>query len=271
MKLDGKVVVITGGSEGIGAACAAAFRGRGARLSLTARSGERLAQVGGADALTTAGDITLQETRDRVVERTIERFGRIDVLVNNAGMGMYWPSWNPRLEEARQMFELNFFAPLGMIQNVVPHMRRQKSGTIVNVGSIAGKLTVPWLTLYSSTKWAMGSLTNGLRMELKHDGIHAIQVCPGYVNTDFQRHALGTHPPEKVVGGKKFAISAEECAAAIVRGVERDARTVLVPRMGWTVVALSRLFPAIVDSYLAALHGKVSPEDAGYPGLRELK
>lgn len=262
MKLDGKVVVITGASEGIGAACAEAFRARGARLSLTARSEQRLAVVGGPDALITAGDITQRETRDRVVERTIERFGAIDVLVNNAGMGMYWPSWNPRLEEARQMFELNLFAPLGMIQTVVPHMRRRKSGTIVNVGSIAGKLTVPWLTLYSSTKWAMSSLTNGLRMELKRDGIHAIQVCPGYVKTRFQMHALGTHPPEKVVSGKRFAISADECAAAIVRGVERDARTVVVPRVGWALVALSRLFPATVDSYLASLYAKDAAKDA---------
>lgn len=257
------MVVITGASEGIGAACAEAFRARGSLLSLTARSEQKLASVGGAEALITAGDITRQETRDRVVERTIERYGRIDVLVNNAGMGMYWASWNPRLEEARQMFELNFFAPLGMIQAVVPHMRQRQSGTIVNVGSIAGKLTVPWLTLYSATKWAMGSLTNGLRMELKVDGIHTIQVCPGYVKTAFQRHALGTHPPKKVAGGKRFAISAQQCAAAIVRGVERDARTVVVPRMGWAFVALSRLFPATVDSYLASLYGNDAAKNAG--------
>src|SRR5690348_4798801 len=93
MQIEGKVILITGASEGIGAACAAEFRKRGARLSLTARSAEKLHAVGAGDALVTPGDITVAETRRLVVDRTLERFGAIDVLVNNAGMGMYAPSW----------------------------------------------------------------------------------------------------------------------------------------------------------------------------------
>lgn len=255
MKISGKVVLITGASEGIGAACAAAFRQRGALLSLTARSEERLAQIG-PDALITPGDITAEETRERVVARTIERFGTIDILINNAGMGIYTPAWRAPMPEIRQMFELNLFAPLAMIQTVAPHMRAQKSGMIVNVGSIAGKLTVPWLTLYSASKFAMGSLTNGIRMELEREGIRAMQVCPGYVNTNFQQHALGTHPPESIVRGKKFAISAKQCAEAIARGVERNARTVVTPRTGWLLIALARLLPATVDGHMASIYSE---------------
>src|SRR5690349_19810332 len=123
MRVDGKVVLITGASEGIGAACAAEFARCGARLSLTARSETGLRKAGGPDALITPGDITDPETRARVVNRTLERFGQIDVLINNAGVGLYTPSWRADMAETRRMWEVNYFALLGMVQQVVPHMR----------------------------------------------------------------------------------------------------------------------------------------------------
>src|SRR5437867_1667505 len=190
MTIQERVVLITGASEGIGAACAREFRKRGARLSLTARSETKLREVAGADAAVTAGDITNPEVRRRVVERTLERFGVIDILINNAGIGMYAPAWKAPLNEAHAMFELNFFAPLAMIQSVVPHMQgSRRGGMIVNIGSIAGKVSLPWFTLYSATKFALGSLTQGLRMELAAHGIRTMVVCPGYVKTAFQSHA----------------------------------------------------------------------------------
>jgi NAD(P)-dependent dehydrogenase (short-subunit alcohol dehydrogenase family) len=163
MKIDGKVVLITGASEGIGAACAREFRRRGARLSLTARSEAKLEEAGGADAVITAGDVTDPEVRRRALDRTLERFGGVDILINNAGIGMYAPAWKAPLEEAHALFELTFFAPLAMIQLAVPHMRERGGGMIVNIGSIAGKVPLPWFTLYSATKSALGSLTDGLR------------------------------------------------------------------------------------------------------------
>ena len=254
MQIQNKVVVITGASEGIGAACAAAFRSRGARLSLTARSEAKLAQAGGPDALITAGDITTEETRRRVVERTLKRWGAIDILINNAGKGIYAASWRAPMEDVRAMFDLNLFAPLAMAQLVAPHMRERRTGMIVNVGSIAGKVTLPWFTMYSASKYALGSWTDGLRMELKPYGVHAMIVCPGYVKTGFQSHVSAGKPPEKVMQGKKFAITAEQCAEAIVRGVERDARTVVTPRSGWLFVLAERLFPGFVDGRMAAIN-----------------
>ena len=254
MDLDGKVILITGASEGIGAACATAFRRRGARLSLTARSLEKLRAAAAPDDLVTAGDITAAQTRQSVVDRTLERFGAIDVLVNNAGMGMYAPSWQAPMDDTRRMFELNLFAPVALVQLVVPHMRARRSGTIVNIGSVAGKVTLPWFTLYSASKYALGSWTDGLRMELKADGIHAMTVCPGYVKTGFQSHVLAGRPPEKVLQGKRFAITAEACARAVVRGVERGARTVVTPRGGWLFILAERLFPSFVDARMAALN-----------------
>jgi len=253
MRIDGKVVLITGASEGIGAACAAAFRKRGARLSLMARSAEKLRAAGGPDALITAGDLTVPEIREAAVAATLDRFGSIDILVNNAGMGLYDPAWSAPLADARSLFELNFFAPLALTQLVAPHMRARASGVIVNVSSVAGKVTLPWLTLYSASKYALGSLTDGLRMELKKDGIHTITVCPSYVKTKFQDHALGGEPPPGIARRKQFAITAEQCAEAIARGVERGARTVMAPRSGWLFVLAERLFPSLVDAQLAAI------------------
>jgi short-subunit dehydrogenase len=253
MRIDGKVVFITGASEGIGAACAAAFRKRGARLSLIARSAEKLRAAGGDGAVVTAGDVTVPEIRQAAVAATLDRFGGIDILINNAGMGLYDPAWSTPLPDARSLFELNFFAPLALTQLVVPHMRARSSGVIVNVSSVGGRVTLPWLTLYSASKYALCSLTDGLRMELKKDGIHTITVCPCYVKTQFQNHALGGEPPPKIARSKQFVITPEQCAEAIARGVERGARTVMAPRSGWLLVLAERLFPSLVDARLAAI------------------
>ena len=189
------------------------------------------------------------------MERTLERFGSIDLLINNAGVGLYLHSWSTPMEEVRELMELNFFALLGMIQTVAPHMRQRRSGTIVNVGSIAGKMPLPWMTLYSASKYAVGALTEGLRMELRGDGVKTMLVCPGYVTTGFQEHVRAGQAPEAVVRGRRMAITAAECARAIRRGVERDARTVMAPRAGWILVALARLFPSQVEARMARMNG----------------
>ncbi len=189
-----------------------------------------------------------------MIEGALERFGRIDILINNAGVGLYAPAWSAPIEDVRRMFELNLFAPLEMTQLAVTAMRRQRQGTIVNVGSLAGKVTLPWFTLYSASKYALGSLTDGLRMELKRDGIHAMTVCPGYVGTGFQKHVLAGEPPHAVRRGRSFKITAEQCAEAIARGVERNARTVVTPRAGWLFIIMERLLPKIVDAQMERLY-----------------
>lgn len=261
MQIADKVVLITGASEGIGAACAAAFGRRGARLSLAARSEDKLKQAAGEagtkDTLIVAGDVTSGEDRKRIVERTLERLGRIDILINNAGVGLYAPSWEAPFDQLRSMMEVNFFAAVAMTQLVVPQMKRQGGGCIVNVSSIAGQIALPWFTLYSSSKYALGAFTRGLRMELKHDNIHAIEVCPGYVKTRFQDHVLAGAPPEGVRKARRFAITAETCAEAIARGVERNRRVVVTPRSGILLIALSRAFPALMDWQLARMYHKL--------------
>jgi short-subunit dehydrogenase len=254
MRLDGKVTIVTGASEGIGAALAVALKRRGALLSLAARSEDKLRSVGGENALITAGDLLDENIRQSVVDRTMERFGRIDLLINNAGVGLYAPSHLTPMHHARRLWELNFFVPLDLIQKSVPHMKRQGSGFIVNVGSIAGKMTLPWFTLYSASKYAIGSLTDGLRMELRSFGIHTMTVCPGYVTTHFQQNVVQGNPPALSGLRRQWAISPEKCAEDILRGVEHGKRTVVTPGSGWLLILLERLLPGIVDRQLERIY-----------------
>jgi len=255
MHINGKVALVTGASEGIGAACVPALRERGARVALTARDGAKLRAVASATDLVVTGDLLVDEDRRRIVESATAYFGRIDILINNAGIGVYAPAHSASMPQVRHMFELNFFAPLALTQLVVPLMTEQRGGTIVNIGSIAGKVTLPWFTLYSASKYALGSLTDGLRMELRRSGIHAMTVCPGYVNTGFQSHVLTGNAPAALAGGRKrFGITSEQCAAAIVRGIERDARTVVVPRSGWLFVLAERLLPRLTDAQMERIY-----------------
>ena len=145
MNLAKKVVLITGASDGIGAACVQAFLHNGAFVSMLSLPSENFKSGEFSTAtLQTAGDITKAKTREETVCRTLDRFGRIDILVNNVGVGQYsWPS-EVDTDVSKRMFDVNVFAPLALTQLVIPEMRKRESGTIVNLGSIGGKVSLPW-------------------------------------------------------------------------------------------------------------------------------
>jgi short-subunit dehydrogenase len=245
--LQGKVVIVTGASEGIGAHLAAVLRKRGANLSLIARNGAKLAAVAAPQDLAIPGDITDDSVRSALIVKTTARWGRIDVLINNAGRGSYYTAAGTPLDEARAVFELNFFAPVALTQLAVPYLRRTR-GTVVNVSSIAGQISLPWLPVYSASKFALTAITSAQRTELRRDGVHVMGVFPGYVDTDFQDHAAGPPPPVAVVRVKRFAISAADCAEAIVDGIARRRRAVVTPRAGWVLVWANRFFPGFVET-----------------------
>jgi short-subunit dehydrogenase len=245
--LDGKVAIVTGASEGIGAEVACLLRSRGCRMVLTARNKAKLRDVAGPDSCIVAGDLTSELVRARIIEAALERFGRIDVLINNAGRGLYGSASNTPLAEARDLFELNFFAPFHLAQLASPALRLSR-GVIVNVSSIAGQISLPWLPMYSATKFALTSLSSSQRIELQRHGVRVMSVFPGYVDTAFQDHAAGGPPPRKIVKGRRFAISAQGCARAIVAGLEHGRKTVVTPRSGWLLVWFNRLFPGLVES-----------------------
>jgi len=245
--LERKVVIVTGASEGIGAELANLLRARECQLVLAARDEAKLRTAGGEDACIVAGDLTREDARARVIEAALERFGRIDVLINNAGRGLYGAVSKAPVEEARALFELNFFAPLHLAQLAGPALRASR-GVIVNVSSIAGQISLPWMPIYSATKFALASLSSSQRAEMRRDGVRVVSVFPGYVDTAFQAHAAGTPSPPHIVKGRRFAVSAKKCAEAIVAGIEREKRNVVTPRVGWLLIWTNRLFPGLVES-----------------------
>lgn len=257
MKLHGRVVLITGASEGIGAACAREFARRGAKLVLLARSEKVLtvAEETGGEAV--RGDVTRPEAREEFVARALGRHQRIDVLVNNAGVGMYGPSHSAPMAEMRAMFEINLFAALEMAQLAAPVMKRQRDGMIVNMSSIAGLVPLPWFTMYSAAKYALIAMTDGQRMELAGYNVRTMAVCPGYVRTRFQQNVLSGAPPERLWRNRHFAITAEECARATARGIEKEARTVVTPRVGQVLVAARTLAPRVVDHFLRKIYSSL--------------
>lgn len=187
-------------------------------------------------------DLERPEGLSRFCEQVLDETPAIDVLVHNAGVGIYAPSYATDSESARQLMALNFLAPVEITRRLLPLV--PAGGSIVAVSSIAGKVSLPGMAVYCASKHALNAYANILRMETKGRGIHVLSVCPGYVTTPFVRNMLQGASPKALPGRGRFGISAEQCAEAIHRGILKRKRTVVVPRMGWLLVAAERLFPA---------------------------
>lgn len=199
MEVLDKVVVITGASEGIGEATARAFAGAGAKLVLAARSADKLAAV--ADSLPTRAeplvvptDMTDRAQVQALIERADERFGRIDILINNAGRAAVGPVATIDPDHYRQIIELNLFGPLHAVQAVVPKMRAQGGGVIINISSNVSKMAIPGIGAYASTKYALNGLSLTARGELADDNIRVMLFHPGATATDFGKNALRENP-----------------------------------------------------------------------------
>jgi short-subunit dehydrogenase len=251
MEMDGKVVVVTGASMGIGEAIAKVFADVGARVLLLSRdigrSEEARLRIGHSDR-TLAGACNVQNRQDvdRTVALALEHFARIDVWVNNAGVGIRDSVADMEEAVVRDLFETNFFGTIACMQAVAPAMRKSGGGTIINISSVAGHIPVPFMSLYCASKFAVNALGKGARLELKRDKINVLTVCPGYVSTGFGEHMVasrkGAVRPQSVRG-----IPAERVAKAAYRGYVKKKREVVVP---WTMIPaikLYQLFPGLVE------------------------
>jgi short-subunit dehydrogenase len=202
------------------------------------------------DAFSMAGDLTRTDVREAFIRATIDRFGAIDVLVNNAGVGLYAGAAESCPDHVRYMFELNTFVPLELVQLALPHMRRQGRGAIVNIGSVAALVSLPWATVYCATKASLDRLSEGLRRELAAEGISVSVVKPCVVKTTFREHVLGGRPPQRV-GGIRSLIAPEAVASRVVATAARGWRARTVPAWQFhSFVMVERWFPWIMDAYL---------------------
>lgn len=193
-----QTILITGASSGIGKASAALFADRGWNVVATMRNPDDGADFDGLDnVLVAALDLLDSESITAAVAAGIERFGAIDVLLNNAGYGAYGPLEATPMSVLRRQFEVNVFGLVETIQAVLPSMRAQRSGVIVNISSVGGRMTFPLGSLYHGSKWAVEGLSEALHFELSMLGIRVKLVEPGGVNTDFGgRSFVFTHDPQ---------------------------------------------------------------------------
>jgi len=227
----GRVVVITGGSRGLGLIMARELAKEGAKLVLVARHEDELERAAddlrsrqpSAEVMTIAADVRRRHDAEQSVAQAIERFGRVDVLVNNAGIIQVGPLDHMKLSDYEDAMNTHFWGPLYMVLASVPHMRRRGEGRIVNISSIGGKISVPHLVPYCASKFALTGLSDGLRAELIREGIVVTTVCPGLMRTGSAVNAMfkGKRPQEYAW----FAISDSLPLASI--DADRAARQII--------------------------------------------
>lgn len=256
----GKIVVVTGASMGIGEAIAKEFANCGASVALLSRDAGRAEAARGRVGFLerTAAfscDVRHAEEIDRVIGLTLHHFQRIDVWVNNAGHGLLDSVAQMEMSAFEDMFDTNFFGAVAAMKAVVPIMRQQGGGTIINISSVAGHIPLPFHAGYSATKFAMNAIGKAARVELKKDGINVLTVCPGYVATAFGQNAVQGRELKRVRPTSVRGITAERVARATLEGYRKQKREVIVP---WTMhvpVKLYQLFPRLVERVMGRMAG----------------
>ena len=230
---EARVALVTGASSGIGRGIARRLGTKGFRLGLVARREDRLRAVGkeveaaGGQALTFAGDVRDPKLAPSVVRGLLKEWGRIDVLVNNAGMGHYAAVENLSEASFREQFDTNVVAPFLFTKAAVPQMKKQHSGQIVNVGSVVGYVGVSHGTAYVGTKWALRGMNECWREELYPHGIKVAYIAPGYVVTEFGGRKEEADAPEA-----EWALTVDDVARAVEsvvdQGPNSDIREIVI-------------------------------------------
>ena len=255
MDIKGKVVIVTGASSGIGEAAAREFGREGAKVVLAARRLHRLKELAeeingmgtGAQTLVVETDLSRLEDIQSLISQTVDTFGRIDVLVNNAGFGRL--EWLENLDPKKDIeaqFDVNVLGVVQTTRQALPVMIRQRAGHIINMCSMAGLIATPTYTIYAACKHAVHGFSEALRREVKPWGIEVSLIYPGGVATEFNQH-IGYKRKTGAGTPRILSQTADEVGRAVVELVRRPRAMWLIPWLWIFPALLNKLFPSIVD------------------------
>lgn len=246
-------MIITGASSGIGRALAVEYAAKGASLSLGARRTELLDQLkcelSEAEILITKTDVADEEDCKQLIDATVKRFGRIDVLINNAGISMRALFEEAEIKVIKQLMDVNFYGTVYCSKYALPYLLQSK-GSLVGVISIAGYVGLPGRTGYSASKFAIRGFLDTVRIENMKKGLHVLVAAPGFTASEVRKVALtgdGSQQGETPRDENKM-MSAEECAHYIVKAIEKRKRELILTFVeGKLTVFLSKFFPSLID------------------------
>jgi short-subunit dehydrogenase len=251
-KLPGARAILTGASSGIGRALALELARRKVRQVLTARRQDRLQELEreiatlGGESVSVPGDITDEALRRRLVETAQQRWGGLDILINNAGMGLFGPFQEADSDRLRQTFEVNFFAPVELIRAALPLLKQGNHPIIVNVSSVLGHFAMMDKSEYSASKFALHGFSDALRMELSSEGVDVLTVSPSTTATEFFEKAHA-EPDRR----SRRGMSAEQVARGTVRAMERGKQERIFSLEGRAAIWADRLTPRLLSKLLA--------------------
>jgi short-subunit dehydrogenase len=254
--LSGKVAVITGASSGIGEELARLFAEEGATVVMASRDQGRVeaarARIGHPErTLALACDVRNREEIDRVLSLTVHNFGRVDIWVNNAGHGLNDSVELMDRDAYRKMFDTNLFGAIDGMQAAIPAMKRQGGGTIINMSSVAGHIPLPFSAAYSATKFALNAIGKAAGMELEGSGVRVMTVCPGYIDTNFNRNKTPGRDARHLSSANQRGASAETVARDILNGYLKGKREVFSPWYYALAAKFYGLFPSVVEKVMA--------------------
>jgi NAD(P)-dependent dehydrogenase (short-subunit alcohol dehydrogenase family) len=255
----GKVVLVTGGSDGLGRAVAEAFAREGAKLVIAARGAQRLEAAAvslrrlSQDVLAIPADVTRQEDVDAVVGQALAQFGRLDVLVNNAGRSDRGEVLSSSIEDFQRLMDVNFLSVVRCTRAAAEHLIKAR-GHLVNIGSLAAKSASRYVGAYPATKFAVAAYTQQLRLELGPRGLHVLLVCPGPIAQEEPRrnHAdrlsgLPERAGKPGAGVRMRLIDPHKLARAILQACRRRRPELIIPRRARLYFVLSQLSPRLGD------------------------
>lgn len=246
-----RVALVTGASSGIGRAVAIGLGKRHYRVAVVARRRDRLEEAArelessGGEALVASADVADRAQVEAAIDAVQQRWGRLDVLINNAGYGVFGSVEECLPEDFEHQMEVNYLSVVYAVKAVLPLMRRQNHGVIINVSSISGKATSPYDAAYCASKFALSAFTSILRMELAGTKISVCLVSPGYTRTEWNAAVVQRRP--YAVRTPLHPMPPEQVASAIVDCAERPRREMLIPRILVVPVWLQALLPGLYE------------------------